>query len=139
MLLLYSSSIRADTNTPAAHLGARVAHFPICHRPSPSFRWIGFLIKRFEACEQCSKTAPLPPGDSNWRQSGQYRRPKDRRSQPKRCNDGVSLIDLHYRNWLDQLPKSLHGSVLHERLEIMDELDLQTLCDIEVPRGYGRD
>ena len=72
----------------------------------------------------------------------QDRRPKDRRSRPKRWDDAVqTLIDLqdHYRNWLDQLPQSLHGSVLHERLEIMDVLDLQTLCDIEVPRGYGRD
>ena len=35
VLPLLSSSKRASANTPVEHIGARVAHFPICHRPSP--------------------------------------------------------------------------------------------------------
>ena len=70
------------------------------------------------------------------------RRPKDRRTRAQRWNDSVqTLIELQdlYRNWLEQMPPSLHGTATHERLEIIDELDLQPLCDIEVPRGFGRD
>jgi len=72
----------------------------------------------------------------------QYRRPKDRRSRPQRWRDAVhTLIELQdeYRSWLENLPQSLHESTLHERLQSIDELDLESLSDIEVPLGYGRD
>jgi len=52
-----------------------------------------------------------------------------------------TLIELQdeYRSWLENLPQSLHESTLHERLQSIDELDLESLSDIEVPLGYGRD
>lgn len=63
-------------------------------------------------------------------------------SRPQRWAAAVdTLIDLqaHYQNWLDTLPDGLHSTVLAERLEAITELDLQTLQEIELPRGYGRD
>ena len=51
------------------------------------------------------------------------------------------LIDLQdqYRAWLDNLPASLEGSRLAEKLQAIAELDLEELQAIEPPRGYGRD
>jgi hypothetical protein len=51
------------------------------------------------------------------------------------------LIDLQdqYRAWLDNLPASLEGSRLAEKLQAIAELDLDELQAIEPPRGYGRD
>lgn len=49
-----------------------------------------------------------------------YRRPVDRRSRPKRWWDAVeTLHDLQgeYQAWLDNLPESLQGSILAEKLE----------------------
>jgi hypothetical protein len=37
------------------------------------------------------------------------------------------------------LPESLSGSATAEVLEAIADLDLATLADIELPRGYGRD
>jgi hypothetical protein len=53
----------------------------------------------------------------------------------------AALLDLQeeYRAWLDNLPTSLEGSRLAEKLHIIVELDLEELQAIETPRGYGRD
>ena len=40
---------------------------------------------------------------------------------------------------LDNLPTSLGGSRLAEKLQVIVELDLEELQAIETPRGYGRD
>ena len=50
----------------------------------------------------------------------------------------ISLQD-EYRAWLDNLPASLEGSRLAEKLQLMAELDLDELQAIEPPLGYGRD
>jgi hypothetical protein len=44
-----------------------------------------------------------------------------------------------YRAWLGNLPASLEGSRLAEKLQVITELDLEELCAIDPPRGYGRD
>ena len=67
------------------------------------------------------------------------RRPLPR---PKRWATAVAvLIDLQdeYRAWLDNLPASLEGSRLAEKLQAIVELDLEELLAIDPPRGYGRD
>src|SRR6516164_1225857 len=50
----------------------------------------------------------------------------------------VALQD-EYRAWLDNLPTSLEGSRLAEKLQTIAELDLDELQAIDIPRGYGRD
>jgi hypothetical protein len=53
----------------------------------------------------------------------------------------AALIDLQdqYRAWLDNLPSSLEGSRLADKLLAITELDLEELQSIDPPRGYGRD
>jgi hypothetical protein len=67
------------------------------------------------------------------------RRPPPR---PQRWAAAVAtLIALQdqYRAWLDNLPASLVGSRLAEKLQAIAELDLEELQAIDPPRGYGRD
>jgi hypothetical protein len=67
------------------------------------------------------------------------RRPPPR---PQRWTAAVAtLIDLQdqYRAWLDNLPASLNGSRLAEKLQAIVELDLEELQIADPPRGYGRD
>jgi hypothetical protein len=62
--------------------------------------------------------------------------------RPQRWAAAVTvLISLQeeYRAWLDNLPASLEGSRLAEKLQAMAELDLEQLQAIEPPLGYGRD
>ena len=71
-----------------------------------------------------------------------YRRPKDRRSKARRWSDAVQeLIDLQaeYQAWLDSLPENLRSSAVAEQLEAICDLDLDSLQDIDPPRGFGRD
>jgi len=53
----------------------------------------------------------------------------------------ATLIALQdqYRAWLDNLPATLDGSRLAEKLQAIAELDLEELQAIDPPRGYGRD
>ena len=74
---------------------------------------------------------PLPPT--------RQRRPRPR---PHRWAAAVAtLIALQdeYCSWLDNLPASLEGSRLAEKLQAITELDLEELQAIDPPRGYGRD
>ena len=62
--------------------------------------------------------------------------------RPQRWAAAVAtLIDLRdqYQAWLDNLPASLEGSPLAEKLQAIVELDLEELQAIDPPRGYGRD
>ena len=71
-----------------------------------------------------------------------YRRPKDRRSKARRWSDAVQeLADLQaeYQAWLDSLPENLRSSAVAEQLEAICDLDLESLQDVEPPRGFGRD
>ena len=69
-------------------------------------------------------------------------RPIDRRSRPKRWREAVSellTLQAEYASWLAVLPESLHDSPTAQALEVIVELDLDSLADIDPPRGYGRD
>ena len=71
-----------------------------------------------------------------------YRAPKDRRSKAQRWSDAVQeLVDLQaeYQAWLDSLPENLRSSAVAEQLEAICDLDLDSLQDVEPPRGFGRD
>ena len=62
--------------------------------------------------------------------------------RPKRWAAAVAaLIELRdeYCAWLDNLPATLEGSRLAEKLQAIAELDLEELQAIDPPRGYGRD
>jgi hypothetical protein len=48
-------------------------------------------------------------------------------------------LQVEYHAWLDNLPTSLEGSRLAEKLQAIAELDLDELQAIDIPRGYGRD
>jgi len=62
--------------------------------------------------------------------------------RPRRWAAAVAtLINLQdeYRAWLENLPASLEGSRLAEKLQATTELDLEEVQAIDLPRGYGRD
>ena len=96
-------------------------------------------------------TVPMTPAQRQARRRARLRRenrpppaPPARRSppRPKRWAAAVAaLTDLQdeYRAWLDNLPPSLGGSRLAEKLRAIAELDLEELQAIDPPRGYGRD
>jgi hypothetical protein len=70
------------------------------------------------------------------------RRIPDRRSRPQRWRDAINeLIRLQaeYADWLTVLPDSLQNSATAAALEAIVDLDLASIADIELPRGYGRD
>ena len=71
-----------------------------------------------------------------------YGRPKDRRSKARRWSDAVQeLVDLQseYQAWMDSLPENLRSSAVAEQLEAICDLDLDSLQEVEPPRGFGRD
>ena len=71
-----------------------------------------------------------------------YRLPKDKRPRARRWSDAVQeLADLQaeYQAWLDSLPENLRSSAVAEHLEAICDLDLDSLQDVEPPRGFGRD
>src|SRR4051812_24501643 len=70
------------------------------------------------------------------------RRPTDRRSRPQRWRDAVGelmALQAEYEDWLATLPHSLRDSATSAALEAIVDLDLTTLADTALPRGYGRD
>jgi hypothetical protein len=71
------------------------------------------------------------------------RRPAtDRRSRAQRWRDAVAeLLTLHaeYTAWFDALPESLRDSATAEALQVIVDLDLDSLADVRPPRGFGRD
>ena len=75
---------------------------------------------------------PTPPAPTSQRNP----------ARPQRWAAAVAaLVNLQdeYRAWLDNLPASLVGSRLAEKLQAIAEIDLEELQAIEPPRGYGRD
>ena len=69
-------------------------------------------------------------------------RPIDRRSRPKRWQEAVAVLltlQAEYADWLEALPDGLHDSPTAKALEAIVDLDLDSLADIDPPRGYGRD
>ncbi len=66
----------------------------------------------------------------------------NRRSRPHRWRDAVAellALQTEYTEWLEALPESLRDSNTADALEAITNLDLDTLADIEPPKGYGRD
>jgi hypothetical protein len=94
---------------------------------------------------------PMTPAERQARRRARLRRdnhtpptPPARRipPRPQRWAAAVAaLIDLRdeYRAWRDNLPASLEGSRLAEKLDAIAELELEELQTIDPPRGYGRD
>src|SRR5215469_3184232 len=90
---------------------------------------------------------PMTPAERQARRRTQLRRsnhpppaPPARRAppRPQRWAAAVTaLIDLQdeYRSWLDNLPASLTGSRLAEKLQAIVEVDLEELQAIDTPRG----
>ena len=71
-----------------------------------------------------------------------YRALKDRRSKAQRWSDAVQeLVELQaeYQAWLDSLPENLQASPVAEQLEAICDLDVESLQNVEPPRGFGRD
>ena len=71
-----------------------------------------------------------------------YRRPKDKRSQARRWSDAVQeLVELQaeYQAWLDSVPENLRSSAVAEQLETICDMDIESLQEVEPPRGFGRD
>lgn len=78
-------------------------------------------------------------GLSNVERQQRYR---DRRSRPQCWRDVVqTLADLQaeYQDWLENLPDSLQGSTVAEKLVAVCEYDFGGLEALEPPRGFGRD
>jgi len=48
-------------------------------------------------------------------------------------------LQVEYQNWLDNLPDSLEGSAVAEKLETVCEYDFGDLEALEPPLGFGRD
>ena len=96
-------------------------------------------------------TAPMTPAERQARHRARRRHdshalsaPPARRTaaRPQRWAAAVAaLIDLQdeYRAWLNNLPASLEGSRLAEKLQTVTEFDLEELQAIDPPRGYGQD
>jgi hypothetical protein len=87
---------------------------------------------RYRARRQAEQPPPLL----------RYRRPTDRRSRAQRWREAVAeLLALQdeYAAWYAALPDSLHDTATAEALQAIVELDLETLAEIALPRGFGRD
>jgi hypothetical protein len=66
----------------------------------------------------------------------------DRRSRPQRWRDAVVellALQAEYAAWYDALPESLLDTATAEALQEIIDLDLDSVADIEPPRGFGRD
>jgi hypothetical protein len=67
-------------------------------------------------------------------------RAADRRSRPRRWQDAVAVaLQAVYAAWLEALPDTLQGTATADALQVIVDLDLDTLAAIELPRGYGSD
>jgi hypothetical protein len=87
---------------------------------------------RYRARRQAEQPPPLL----------RYRRPTDRRSRAQRWREAVAeLLALQgeYAAWYEALPDSLHATATADALQAIVELDLETLAEIALPRGFGRD
>jgi hypothetical protein len=96
-------------------------------------------------------TLPMTSAERQARRRARLRRqrplqpaPLARRPPPRLQRWAAAVATLialqdEYRAWLDNLPTSLEGSRLAEKLQAIVELDLEELRAIDPPRGYGRD
>jgi hypothetical protein len=88
-----------------------------------------------------SQTLPTPAALAR-RRGARHRHPAPHRSRPERWATAVATlvaVQEEYRDWLDNLPATLEGSRLADKLQAICELDLEELQATDPPRGYGRD
>ena len=57
----------------------------------------------------------------------------------ERRGAGAADLQAEYQAWLDSLPENLRSSAVAEQLEAICDLDLDSLQEVEPPRGFGRD
>ena len=48
-------------------------------------------------------------------------------------------LQAEYAAWLDALPETLREGATGETLQAVVDLDLDEICAVEPPRGFGRD
>jgi len=71
-----------------------------------------------------------------------HRKPVDRRRRPRRWDDALAemlAVQAECAAWFDALPENLREGATAAALQAIIDLDLDTLAEIEPPRGYGRD
>jgi hypothetical protein len=72
-------------------------------------------------------------------------RPKRPRSRPEQLNEAIRILkalQTGYERWRDRLPDFLEGSEQETKVsETIEELSeaIERLCDLELPKGFGRD
>jgi hypothetical protein len=94
---------------------------------------------------------PMTPAQRQTRRRARLRGERPRPSatparrplpRPQRWTAPVATLTAlqdQYRARLDNLPASLQGSRLADKLQAIAELDLEELHTIDPPRGFGRD
>jgi hypothetical protein len=88
---------------------------------------------------------PMTPAQRQTRRRARLRgeRPRPARRplpRPQRWTAAVATLTAlqdQYRAWLDNLPASLEGPRLADKLQAIAELDLEELHTIDPPRGFG--
>ena len=92
------------------------------------------------------RMAPLPDGGIHYRKRPNLAAylpatpgPPHETTTLARCGESLLTLQADYREWFDNLPENLLVTSLGEKLQAIAELDLESLQDIDPPRGYGRD
>lgn len=93
--------------------------------------------------QQCRASSSLSCPPLVPTHAGRHPSAPNRSTQPpQRWRDAVIellALQAEYADWLTALPDSLRDSTTADALEAVVDLDLTTLADIELPRGFGRD
>jgi hypothetical protein len=86
---------------------------------------------------------------ARYRQRQAARRPPPRQPRPTRALSRVQrwraavaelvALQTEYAAWLDALPETLREGATGAALQAVVDLDLDEICAIEPPRGFGRD
>ena len=64
------------------------------------------------------------------------------RFRPQRWADAVDelrTLQEEYNEWLEMLPDNLRDGRTAEMLQEIGNLDLESIAEIELPQGFGRD
>jgi hypothetical protein len=69
----------------------------------------------------------------------QRRQPQSREHRWLAAVETLQELQAEYQQWLENLPDSLRESPVGQKLEEVCNLDLESLADVDLPRGWGRD
>jgi len=69
----------------------------------------------------------------------QRRQPQSREHRWFAAVTALQELQAEYQQWLENLPDSLRESPVGQKLEEVCNLDLESLADVDLPRGWGRD